>query len=138
MAETYITKAKQKQLEERMVRLGILDADLVEKFVLGSGKGGQKINKTASCVYIRHEPTGFELKCQKTRSRAANRFHARRKLCDRIEEQLLGEKSARQQKIEKIRRQKRRRTRRQKEKMLEQKHKTSNKKQLRRTVNMDD
>ncbi|MDF1813877.1 MAG: peptide chain release factor-like protein [Verrucomicrobiales bacterium] len=72
-------------LTERMERLLIREADLVEKFVHGSGPGGQKINKTASCVYLRHIPTGIEVHCQESRSRDRNREIARERLCERIE-----------------------------------------------------
>ncbi len=130
----YVSVVKQKQIVERMEKLGVQEKDLVEKFILGSGGGGQKLNKTSSCVYLRHTPTGIEVKCQKTRGRAMNRFHARRELCDHIEELVEGQKSARQQREEKIRRQKRRRSRRQKEKMLAGKHKQSEKKSLRGPV----
>jgi protein subunit release factor B len=132
MSEAYVTKAKREQLEARMRKLGILNDELVEKFILGSGSGGQKMNKTSSCVYLQHVPSGLEVKCQKNRSRVLNRFHARRELCDKLEERILGEKSERRQKEEKIRRQKRRRSRRQKERMLEEKRKQSEKKQRRK------
>jgi len=121
-----------------MVDLGIGDEDLVEKFVLGSGPGGQKINKTASCVYLKHVPSGLEVKNQESRSRAVNRYHARRELCERMAEKILGEKTARRQAAEKIRRQKRRRSRRAKQKMLDDKHKHSEKKTLRRRVDSGD
>ena len=137
MPDQHITQSKQEQLAARMKKLGILDADLTEKFILGSGKGGQKVNKTSSCVYLRHEPSGIDVKCQKERSRAINRFFARRALCDRFEERILGEASERKRKAEKIRRQKRRRSRRQKEKMLAEKHKQGLKKDLRRPVSQD-
>jgi peptide chain release factor len=123
---------KETQLTERMARLGIREADLVEHFVKGSGKGGQKVNKTSSCVYILHRPTGIEIKCQRERSQSMNRFFARRELCDRIEERVRGVQSARQQTFERIRRQKRRRSRRQKERMLQDKHAHTQKKSLRR------
>ena len=100
----------------------------------GSGKGGQKVNKTSSCVYLKHEPSGLEVKCQRTRSRELNRFHARRELCEKMAEQVEGEKSRRQAAAEKIRRQKRRRSRRQKERMLQDKHRQAEKKQRRRKV----
>jgi peptide chain release factor len=125
-------KETQNALEARMQRLGIREEDLVEKFVLGSGSGGQKINKTSSCVYLKHLPTGIEVKCQRERSREMNRFLARRELCEKLEERLFQEKSKRQQAIEKIRRQKRRRSRKSKEKMLEAKRIHSGKKELRR------
>lgn len=36
----------------------ITDVDIEESFVKGSGPGGQKINKTSSCVVLKHKPTG--------------------------------------------------------------------------------
>lgn len=123
---------KEDALSARMERLGIQENDLIEKFILGSGSGGQKINKTSSCVYLKHIPTGIEIKCQRERSRELNRYYARQELCDRIEERLFQEKSKRQKEFEKIRRQKRRRSRRQKEKMLAEKRHVGEKKSLRR------
>jgi protein subunit release factor B len=127
-----ISSEKQSALEQRMAALGIREDDLVEKFIHGSGKGGQKVNKTASCVYIKHLPTGIEVKCQATRSRALNRYHARRELCDRLDEIRNGRESARRQAIEKIRRQKRRRSRRSKLRSVADKRQLSRKKSLRR------
>ena len=132
MSEVYVTREKQQALEERMARLGVREQDLVEKFILGAGSGGQKLNKTSSCVQLFHALSGIEIKCQRGRSRELNRLLVRRELCDRIEEQRLGQNSARQQAIEKIRRQKRRRSRRQKERMLNDKRLHSAKKQSRR------
>ncbi len=132
-----VSKEKKQELEERMIKLGIKDDDLIEKFILGSGKGGQKINKTSSCVYIKHIPTSIEIKCQQDRSREMNRFYARRDLCERIETILFKEKSEKQQLTEKIRRQKKRRTRKQKEKMLEDKRKHSETKAFRSSVKTD-
>lgn len=132
-----ISKEKVDELSARMGRLGIADADLIEKFVLGSGSGGQKINKTSSCVYLKHIPTGIEIKCQRERSRELNRYIARKELCDRIEESISQEKSKRQMAIEKIRRQKRRRSRRAQEKVLAHKQKTSVKKKLRKPPSIE-
>lgn len=128
-----IRKEKFDELYERMERLGIKEGDLIEKFILGSGKGGQKINKTSSCVYLKHIPTGIEIKCQRKRSREMNRYYARRDLCERLEEKIENKKSERQQMIEKIRRQKRRRSRKSKEKMLAGKKQLSEKKSLRQS-----
>ncbi len=128
-----IRKEKWDELEERMQRLGINDADLIEKFILGSGKGGQKINKTSSCVYLKHLPSSIEIKCQRDRSREMNRYYARKDLCEKLEERIAGIKSERQQQMEKIRRQKRRRSRKSKEKMLSDKKQASEKKSLRRS-----
>lgn len=128
-----IRKEKLEELAERMVRLGIRDEDLIEKFILGSGSGGQKINKTSSCVYLKHLPTSIEIKCQKERSRSMNRYYARKELCDRIEETIADVQSKKQQLVEKVRRQKRRRSRRAQEKMLDNKKSHSDKKALRQT-----
>jgi peptide chain release factor len=129
---------KQALLEERMAALGVAEADLVEKFILGSGSGGQKINKTSSCVYLKHEPSGLEIKCQANRSRELNRYQARRELCDKLDEIRLGKASARQQEMEKTRRQKRRRSRRSKQQSVADKRILSQKKNLRRSPGSGD
>ena len=129
-----VTPEKETALRRRMEELGIREADLTERFVKGSGKGGQKINKTSSCVHLLHGPSGIEVKCQRGRSQALNRFLARRSLCERLAARVLGEASAREQEREKIRRSKRRRSRRQQARMLDDKRKQGEKKALRRPV----
>lgn len=125
-------KNKEAILAARMAELGIDEALIEEKFVQGFGPGGQKINKTSSCVMLSYAPLSLHVKCQKSRSQALNRYYARWELCERAAEMIEGEKSRRQQEAEKIRRQKRRRSRRAKAKMLDEKHRTGEKKQLRR------
>jgi protein subunit release factor B len=120
-----ISSQKELALREKMKALGIYEHDIEESFVRSGGAGGQHVNKTSSCVYLRHRPTGLAVKCQEERSQAMNRFLARRLLVEKIERQILGIKTASQQLAEKIRRQKRRRSRRAKEKMLDQKHRRS-------------
>lgn len=129
-----ITQEKWEKLYERMAALSIREEELSEHFIRGSGSGGQKINKTSSCVQLRHAPSGIEIKCQSSRLQSSNRFFARRELCDKLEEKILGIKSQKKQEQEKIRRQKRRRSRRAKNRMLEEKHRHSEKKALRRPV----
>ena len=80
-----VSEEKNKWLKEKMESLGIREEDIIEKFVRSSGKGGQKVNKTSTCVYIKHSPTGIEVKCMKDRSQSINRFLARRELIERIE-----------------------------------------------------
>ena len=133
-----ITGETQEKLKVRMENLGILEQDLDEHFIRGSGSGGQKINKTSSCVQLFYRPSRIEIRCQKTRSQADNRYWARRDLCDRIEEKQRGEKSAKQKAVEKIRRQKRRRSRRAKAKMLDAKSKQGDKKKLRGRIRPED
>ena len=127
-----VTPDKEDALAAKMRFLGIREADLDEKFIRAGGRGGQKINKTSACVYLKHIPTGIEVKCQSSRSQALNRFLARRILANKIESLLLGRESEARKKVEKIRRQKRRRSRRAKEKMLKNKKLHSEKKGLRR------
>ena len=138
MNEAPVSPSKREDLNRRMVCLGILERDLEEKFILGSGHGGQKLNKTSSCVYLCHPPSGLDVKCGRTRSRELNRFLARRELCDRLEARRQGIQNASQQAAARIRRQKRRRSRRQKARMLADKHHHSEKKQGRATVAADD
>jgi len=138
MNESPVSQTKKDALTARMLALGIREQELDEKFILGSGKGGQKVNKTSSCVYLRHIPSGLEVKCGRTRSREQNRFLARRELCDRLEARQHGEQSARRQAIEKIRRQKRRRSRRQQERMLGEKRLQGVKKTRRREPGLED
>ncbi len=123
-----VSPEKEKNLSEKMARLGIRGQDLIEHFVRAQGKGGQNVNKVATAVYLKHVPTGVEVKCQQERSQVLNRFLARRMLADKIEAMILGKKSAEQHRIEKIRRQKRKQSRRAKEKMLQAKHVQAKKK----------
>ncbi len=123
-----ISPEKEQALAERMERLGIREADLVEKFIRSGGHGGQNVNKVATCVYLKHLPTGTEVKCQQERSQALNRYLARRILADKIESAVLGKQSAEEQRIAKIRRQKRKRSKRAKDKMLADKRHTGEKK----------
>lgn len=112
MSGQFVSPEKVRDLEERMASLGIREADIQEGFIRARGRGGQKVNKTAACVYLKHLPTGIEVKCQESRSREANRFFARRLLADRIEDSILGRDSPRARGIEKIRKQKMRRSKR--------------------------
>ncbi len=128
-----VSKNKEGALLTRMASLGIREADLEEKFILAGKKGGQKVNKTSVCVYIKHRPTGIEVKCQEERSQALNRFLARRILVNKVESLVMGRESEERRAIEKIRRQKRKRSKRAKEKMLKNKKIRSEKKQLRRS-----
>ena len=64
-----IKKETWEKLQQKMEALDIKEEDIVEKFIRGSGRGGQKINKTDSCVYLKHLPTQIEIKCQESRSR---------------------------------------------------------------------
>lgn len=115
MSDT-IDPKKVAALEKRLLDVGLEEKDFVEKFVRGSGSGGQKINKTSSAVFLKHEPSGIEVKVQKSRSREANRFFARRLLMERFESQVLGKKTKADKLRAKKKKQKKRRGRRTKQK----------------------
>lgn len=124
-------------LEQRMAKLGITDADLLEKFVRGSGAGGQKINKTSNCVFLKHLPTGVCIKCQMDRSREMNRYLARRELCDQLDAIREGTAVAKTQAIEKMRRTNRPRSRNSKKRSVADKRTLSQKKSMRRPPSGD-
>lgn len=108
---------KQKFLE-KAEKLRIFPEDIDEQFVRGSGHGGQKVNKTNSAVWLKHLPTGIEVKVQDQRELIANRIGGYRLLILKIEEKILGKKSDMAMKRFKLRKQKARRNRKSKEKML--------------------
>jgi len=120
-----ISKEKLADLRARMESCGIREEDLIEKFILGSGKGGQKINKSSTCVYLKHLPSGMEIKCQRERSRELNRYYARRELCEKMETKIFLVESEKLKEIAKIRKQKKRRSRKVREKLFEQKQRRS-------------
>jgi protein subunit release factor B len=134
MGLNVVSPGKEKSLLARMQALGVREQDIEEQFVRSSGAGGQKVNKTSSCVVLHHRPTGIRVKCQQERSQALNRFLARRILLDKIEAQLRGAHGAEQQEIAKIRRQKKRRSRRAKQKLLADKRHQAEKKSSRAGV----
>ena len=126
-----VSPLKEKQLIKKMEALNIHEKDIKESFVRSGGKGGQHVNKTSTCVYLKHIPTGIEVKCQEERSQSLNRYKARVILVKKIDQVVKEKASEEIQRIEKIRRQKRKRSKRAKEKMLDEKKITSEKKRFR-------
>lgn len=94
-----------------MEAIGVFEKDIEEKFIRSSGRGGQKVNKTSTCVYLKHVPSGIEIKCMKERSQSLNRFLARRELVDRVA-RLSGERTGFEPQIKKLRKQKSKREKR--------------------------
>ncbi|EKD52465.1 MAG: hypothetical protein ACD_62C00013G0003 [uncultured bacterium] len=127
-----ISQSKFDDVARRLEALGVTKEVLREEFIRGSGAGGQKINKTNSCVQLTHTPSGIVIRCQHTRSREQNRFFARRILCERLEAIQLGKKSEKEKRLHRIRAQKRRRSRRAKDKMLSSKKFQGEKKKQRK------
>ena len=106
-----VSEEKNRWLQERMETLGIHEKDIEEKFIRSSAKGGQKVNKTSTCVYLRHVPTGIEVKWMRERSQSLNRFLARRELVTRVEKRL-GQVTTENITMEKARRRKSKREKR--------------------------
>ena len=129
-----VSSEKERAIAARMMELGVAESEFEESFIRSSGPGGQKVNKTSSCVYLVHTPTGLAVKCQRERSQSLNRFLARRLLLDKIELRQKGFIADAKEKLEKIRRQKRKRSKRAKEKILVSKHQQAEKKVLRGKV----
>lgn len=107
-----VTPQKAEQLRERMEQLAIRESDLDESFVRSGGPGGQKVNRTASCVRLHHRPSGLEVKMQKARTQPLNRYYARKRLCELLEAQELGDESPAERERRRIAKQKARRRRR--------------------------
>ena len=106
-----VSEEKNRWLQERMKALGIYEKDIEERFIRSSGSGGQKVNKTSTCVYLKHIPTGVEVKCMRERNQSLNRFLARRELVVRIEK-LSGQVMPKDIENKKARRQKLKRRKR--------------------------
>ena len=129
-----VSSEKERAIAARMMELGVAENDFEESFVRSSGPGGQKVNKSSSCVYLVHIPSGLAVKCQRERSQSLNRYLARKLLLDKIERVQKGFIAKEKEKLEKIRRQKRKRSKRAKEKILISKHQQAEKKVLRGKV----
>jgi len=126
-----VSLEKEKLLKERLESIGVYEKDIEETFIRSSGKGGQHLNKVSTCVYLKHTPTGIEVKCSKSRSQGLNRYYARQILYEKIERLIKGRESAEAERIAKIRRQKLKRSKRAKEKILAEKKMHSQKKKER-------
>ena len=132
-----VSRHKESQLREQMARLGVREDDIIESFIRSRGPGGQHVNKASTAVYLKHTPSGIEVKCSSERSQALNRFMARNILARKIELIVLGRALEEIQKTEKLRRQKRKRSKAAREKMLADKKMRARKKESRRRVEME-
>jgi protein subunit release factor B len=115
-------------IQPRLAAVGARPDDIEERFIRGSGPGGQKINKTSSTVWLRHRPTGIEVRCQAERSQAANRERAWLEMCERLERRQRAARDEAQDLREKSRRQTRQKSYGQKVRMIQaKKHRAKNK-----------
>lgn len=111
MSAYAVSEEKNRWLTRKMAELGVTEEDLEETFVRSSGNGGQHVNKTSTCVQLRHKPSGIIVSASRERSQSVNRFLARRELLERLEAQNGGQ-TAEMKRVEKLRKQKDRRRRR--------------------------
>jgi len=100
-----VSEEKNRWLWVRMAELAVSEADIEEHFIRSSGCGGQHVNKSSTCVYLKHRPTGIEVKCMAERSQSLNRFLARRELLEKIAASR-GMETPRDTRQERIRKQK--------------------------------
>jgi protein subunit release factor B len=119
-------------VRQRLGALGVAPGDVEERFVRGTGPGGQKINKTASTVWLQHRPTGVVVRCQAERSQAMNRARAWAELADKLEHRAQAAGEAAQAAREAERRRTRQKSRAQKARMIEAKKHRAHTKQARR------
>jgi peptide chain release factor len=116
------------QIVDRLAALGVRVEDVDERFVRGTGAGGQKINKTSSTVWLRHRLTGVEVRCQRERSQAANRELAWEDLVAKLAARQRAAADAVEQAREAERRRTRQTSRGQKARMIEtKKHRAKHK-----------
>ena len=126
------------QIVERLTAVGVRAADVEERFVRGSGPGGQKINKTSSTVWLRHDRTGIEVRCQRERSQAANRELAWLELVGKLEVRARAATDAVVEAREAERRRTRQKSRGQKVRMIQAKKHRARHKAKRGRVSGDD
>jgi peptide chain release factor len=124
-------------LARRLAALGVRETDLEETFVRSGGRGGQNVNKTSTCVMLRHRPSGVQVKCQTSRQQGDNRRLARERLLDELERRRRDQALAERARIEKLRRQKRPRSQAAKSRMLEDKSRRARVKQWRKRAGED-
>lgn len=117
MIDFGVTPGKLEELRHRMETLGVYEADLEESFVRSGGPGGQKVNKSATCVRLRHHPSDLEVKVQRTRNQQLNRYYARKRLCELLEARQMGTSSPANRRRVQLAKQKARRKRRSRKKL---------------------
>ena len=129
-----VAPAEAMTLEKRMALLGVREEDIVESFIRSSGPGGQNVNKTSTCVYLKHLPTGIEVKCQRQRSQLLNRSLARHILLSKIAHRIQEDNLQKQSFKAKVMRRNRKKPASLKKRILEEKRRHAEKKFVRRKI----
>ena len=111
MPDFAVSNEKNRWLQQKMAELQVREEDLEESFVRSSGNGGQHVNKTSTCVQLRHKPSGICVSASRERSQSVNRFLARRELLEQLEA-ASGVLTPEMKRIERLKKQKDRRRRR--------------------------
>lgn len=73
-------------VQDSKLEIVIKDSDLQYETYKGSGPGGQKRNKTESCVRLIHKPTGIVAIAEDSVSQYQNRQKARARITQRVAE----------------------------------------------------
>lgn len=107
IAKSDVSKKKRKQELNSKIPIVLHKEEIEEKFVRGSGPGGQSVNKSNNCVQLLHLPTGISVSCHETRELTANRKIARRWLKEKLDFLYNGANSKLAIQQEKIRKRKR-------------------------------
>lgn len=133
-----IVSEQDAELQRRMQRLGVREEDLEESFIRSRGPGGQRVNKVATCVVLRHRPTGIVVRCEQERSQTRNRWFARQRLLQRLEAQRLRVLREAAAQAAALRRARRRRSPAARERLLQEKRWRARKKTLRRRLRSEE
>ncbi|XP_054287430.1 mitochondrial translation release factor in rescue-like [Macrosteles quadrilineatus] len=92
LVTTVVVQINKNKLDYSLVPK-LVEEDLKEQFVRGSGPGGQATNRTSNCVVLTHKPSGIVVKCHETRSQDRNRKLAREILVTKLDNLINGDKS---------------------------------------------
>ncbi len=124
------------RLKQQLEANNIKKSDVIEKFVRSSGNGGQNVNKVSTCVYLKHLPTGIEVKFSSSRTQGDNRRGAWELLIYKINEFKNAIIQNRINEFQKFKRSTRPKPKFLKERILEHKKVNSQKKELRKKLSL--
>lgn len=71
---------------EQQIKIQLKESDIDVKITNGTGAGGQKRNRTYSCVVLKHILTGLSVRCDEDRSQLKNKEIALKELTKRVQD----------------------------------------------------